>query len=111
MSSGNEVPAPSGDTRTARASLTGKLSGHTFHWLLTAAGLTGPVVATVLRTGPPGVVGNRFLLLCQPCSIPATGTIALSDSELQQLRQGENYVNLGTAANPNGEMRGPLARR
>jgi hypothetical protein len=110
LSPENEVPTPSGDTQRAGATFVADLSGTTLRWRLGASGLTGQVVAAVLRSGSAGVVGDRFVVLCQPCALPASGTEMLSEAKVRQLEHGPTYINLGTVANPHGEVRGQLLR-
>ena len=75
-------------------------------------GLSGPVTGMHIHDGLPGVngpvlidltpfvSGNRMTMLL-------TG-LDLTDSTLAQLLSGQYYINIHTAANPNGEIRGQL---
>ena len=47
--------------------------------------------------------------LCGPCQSPATGTGNLTDAVLDALERGNAYINVHTAANGPGEIRGQVA--
>jgi len=46
--------------------------------------------------------------LCGPCQSPASGTANVSASVLEAMQTGGTYVNVHTAANAPGEIRGQL---
>lgn len=80
------------------------------NYTLTFDGLSGPATAAHLhgpatRTQSAGVMaplGDK-----NPTS-PATGTVTLSEDQAKALQSGKVYVNVHTAANPGGEIRGQL---
>jgi hypothetical protein len=41
---------------------------------------------------------------------PITGTATLTDAQVQALNSGQTYVNIHTAANPAGEIRGQITK-
>ena len=47
--------------------------------------------------------------LCGPCKSPMKGTATLTKALLKDLKNHKLYVNVHTAKNPNGEIRGQLA--
>ncbi len=104
-----EVPKPRG-AASARGRLTGKVQVRgdavTLRWRLTAAGLTGQAVAAHLHRGAPGKAGPVLASLCGPCRSGATGSTALSDAALAAIHAGQAYVNVHTARNQAGEVRG-----
>jgi CHRD domain len=90
-------------------------------WQVYASGLTGPVTAVQIRVGKAGETGPLLLTLCRSCvSTPACescraepfgGVIGhLTAVQVHALRGAAVYVNVQTAANPSGEIRGQLAR-
>lgn len=97
-------------------------------WAIGVQNTTGPVTGVEIRSGGPSVAaaggGSLFLKLCGPCTnvsasaagaagaSPIGGTIKnLTQEQVNTLRRGELYVNVTTAANPSGELRGPITRR
>jgi hypothetical protein len=46
--------------------------------------------------------------LCGPCTSPVSGTATLTQDEINDLEAGQTYVNVHTAKNPNGEIRGQI---
>jgi hypothetical protein len=80
-------------------------------WSLSALSLTGPVTAVEIRTGRRGEVGPVLLTLCQDCGASPAGVAhQLAKGEVHALRASALYVNVATAANPGGEVRGQLTR-
>ncbi len=80
------------------------------HVKMIATGLSGPITAAHIHQGVEGVAGPVLV----PLTIngnTVTGDIALSAlpaSFLQKVDSGLFYINLHTALNPAGEIRGPL---
>ena len=80
--------------------------------------LTGPPVAAHIHYGEPGVAGPVVLPLATGAS-PFSGTLTEADLDpdspityqevLDAIRDGGAYVNVHTADNPSGEIRGQLA--
>ena len=81
---------------------------------ITVTGLTGSVTAAHLH-GPAffGSNGGVLVLLCSPCTsvLPSGFTQTFSNISIPTalLSSTSVYINLHTAANPNGEARGQLA--
>jgi hypothetical protein len=83
------------------------------------SGLSGALTAAHIHTGAVGVNGGVILPLVAGPS-PMTGTLSAANftasgpvtdfvGALGAIRNGTTYVNLHTAANPAGEIRGQLA--
>ncbi len=75
------------------------------------SGLTGPATAAHIHAaaqaggnGPPVV---PFASPASPAS-PITGTATLTDAQVADLHAGKWYVNVHTAANKGGEIRGDI---
>ena len=74
-------------------------------------GLTGPAAAAHIHCGAaPGANAGVAVPLgaANPAS-PITGSAALTDAQLADLQAGKCYINVHTAANKGGEIRGQLA--
>lgn len=73
------------------------------------AGLTGPVTGAHFH-GPaaPGSNAPVVVPFANVDKSPITGSASLTNAQVAQVRSGQWYVNLHTAANPNGEIRGQL---
>jgi hypothetical protein len=93
----------------AKGSFTGTLKGTTLTWKLTFSGLSGPATAAHIHKGKAGVSGPVIVPLCAPCKSGAHGTAKLSASMAKTLTGGGFYVNVHTAKNANGEIRGQVA--
>jgi hypothetical protein len=109
LTASEEIPKQVVKNTKAHGQFAGRLSGNTLTWSLTFAGLTGPATAAHIHLGGMGKAGNVVVPLCTPCKSPAKGTAKLSASLMKDLSKHLLYVNVHTAKNPNGEIRGQLA--
>ena len=106
----SEVPAnASAGTGTADIDYdpaTKKLS-----WKLTYTGLSGPATAAHFH-GPAEAGKNAGVAVAIPnaSSSPAEGSATLTDAQAADLTGGKYYVNIHTAANPGGEIRGQVMK-
>jgi hypothetical protein len=77
---------------------------------LTYQGLTGP--ATAARLQGPAKSGQTAppILSADDVSNPISGNASLTEAQVADLKKGLWYVNITTAANPDGEIRGQLKR-
>lgn len=79
------------------------------------AGLSGTTTAAHVHSGRSGVNGPvicNFNLGGQPASGTMTDFLcSFSPAQITALRQGQLYLNIHTAANPGGEVRGQVQRR
>lgn len=72
------------------------------------AGLTGPATAAHIHAAAaPGGNGPPVVPFANPAS-PITGTATLTDAQVADLHAGKWYVNVHTAANKGGEIRGDI---
>jgi hypothetical protein len=79
-------------------------------YTLTFDGLSGPATAAHLH-GPATAKQNAGVIAPlgdkNPVS-PVSGTATLTDDQAKELQSAKVYVNVHTAANPGGEIRGQL---
>ncbi len=100
-----EVPAPKG-AAGASGLFTATLSGRSLSWQLTFARLTGRALAAHVHLGKPGVAGPVAVPLCGPCVSGAHAKVTITAKVRTALLRGGAYVNVHTARNPGGEIRG-----
>jgi hypothetical protein len=71
-------------------------------------GLTGPAAAAHIH-GPAEPGANATVVVPFPTAAsPITGTATLTDTQVAELQAGKYYVNIHTAANRGGEIRGQI---
>jgi len=80
-------------------------------WKLTYSGLTGPATAAHFH-GPAEAGKNAGVAVAIPAatSSPAEGSAVLTDAQAADLMAGHYYINVHTAANPGGEIRGQVRK-
>ena len=108
LTGANEVPATA-STGTGRVDAILDQQTHVLTWTVTYDGLTGTVKAGHFH-GPAAVGANAPVALAFSGSMesPIKGTATLTDTQAADLLAGKWYVNLHTAANPKGEIRGQV---
>jgi hypothetical protein len=108
LDSAQEVPAPTvaEPLPTGTATLTLNLPERTLTYELTVENLSGAPVAAHIHDGNVGVAGPIAITL-DHAALSGT-TVALTDVQLQRLLAGGLYVNVHTAANASGEIRGQI---
>ena len=110
LSSVQEVPKQVVKDTAAHGLFKATVSGSKLKWRLTFAKLTGAATAAHIHTGAKGKSGNVLIPLCAPCHSGVSGTATLSAAALNDFKKHLLYVNVHTAKNPAGEIRGQLAR-
>jgi Cu/Zn superoxide dismutase len=107
-----ERPKPKGSVRRARGAFTVTItkqgSSAVLVWQLTFNRLTGKAIAAHIHSGVRGKPGPVIVPLCAPCRSGARGRATVNASVLNALQSGRTYVNVHTAKNPAGEIRGQL---
>jgi len=110
LSGASEVPpVAGGGSGTASINVDTATKGVT--WSVTYSGLSGPAAAAHIHCGalPGANAGVSVTLGAGPTAAsPITGTGAVTDAQLADLAAGKCYVNVHTAANKGGEVRGQL---
>jgi hypothetical protein len=80
-------------------------------WKVTYTGLSGPATAAHFH-GPAEAGKNAGVKVPIPnaTASPAEGSATLTDEQAADLMAGKYYVNVHTAANPGGEIRGQVTK-
>ena len=110
LDSKSEVP-PNASAGTGTADIDYDAATKKLSWTLTYSGLTGPATAAHFH-GPaePGKNAGVAVAIPNATTSPAEGSATLSDAQAADLLAGKYYVNVHTAANPGGEIRGQVTR-
>ena len=106
-----EVPKPTAPAKAAgtfSVTLTSAGSGGTLRWTLTFRGLSGKAVAAHIHKGAKGKAGGVVVPLCGPCTAGKRGSATISAAVAAMLKRGQAYVNVHTAKNQEGEVRGQI---
>jgi hypothetical protein len=109
LAPGSEVPKPKAPAKARglfTATVTADGNVRTIRWTLTFSGLSGKAVAAHIHKGKAGVAGAVVLSLCGPCKTGQTGQTKISKDAADALEHGLAYVNVHTAKNAGGEVRG-----
>lgn len=108
LAASNEVPA---NASAGVGALEGSFDKQTkmLNWTVSYSGLTGPVKAGHFH-GPAMAGQNAGVALGFTGSVdsPIKGSATLTDAQAADLLAGKWYVNLHTAANAGGEVRGQV---
>ena len=114
LSAAQEVPKPKGVPAAAKGTFTAGLvrrgAGGTLSWRLNFQGLTGKATASHIHVGARGRAGAVRVALCGPCRTGARGSATVNAKTFNALLAGGTYVNVHTARNPAGEIRGQVAK-
>jgi hypothetical protein len=104
-----EVP-PNGSKGTGMADFTLDPMTKQLTWKVTYMDLTGPAGAAHIH-GPAAPGANAGVVVnLAPNGVanPIEGATVLSDAQIADLLAGKDYVNIHTAANKGGEIRGQI---
>jgi CHRD domain len=110
LSGKSEVPATT-SSGTGTADLDYDAATKKLTWKLTYSGLSGPATAAHFH-GPaePGKNAGVAVAIPNAASSPVEGSATLTDAQAADLLAGKLYVNIHTAANPGGEIRGQVTK-
>jgi CHRD domain-containing protein len=110
MTATEEVPAPAGTSATTGGVATFEVEDDlTLQYEITYTDLTGEPKMAHIHEGAPGVAGDIVIpLVVQPGGIIKNGTAPLTAEQLAKLQSGDYYVNVHTAQNFLGEIRGQI---
>ena len=108
-----EVPKPTGVPTGAVGLFTGKViemdnDKARVTWRLTFSKLSGRAAAAHIHLGRVGKAGGVMVALCGPCRSGQRGAATITHNQLRSIRTGRTYVNVHTAKNAAGEIRGQV---
>lgn len=106
----SEVPANT-SAGTGTADLDYDPASKKLTWKLTYSGLSGPATAAHFH-GPAEAGKNAGVAVAIPnaTASPVQGSATLTDAQAADLVAGKYYINIHTAANPGGEIRGQVTK-
>jgi hypothetical protein len=106
----SETP-PNASAGTGTADIDFDAATKKLTWKLTYSGLSGPATAAHFH-GPAEAGKNAGVAVAIPNAgtSPAEGSATLTDAQAADLVAGKYYVNVHTAANPGGEIRGQVTK-
>ena len=111
LKNNTEVPRAKG-AALAKGSFTGTYvenkTGANLTWKLSFSHLTGKALAAHIHKGRRGQAGPVVVPLCGPCTNGMTGKVHISKAIITALEGNDAYVNVHTAKNPGGEIRGQV---
>jgi hypothetical protein len=111
IAASQEVP-PNDSKGKGTAELSYDTTSKELTWTITFDGLTGPAMAAHFH-GPaePGTnAGVALPIPGQNLTSPVTGKATLTDAQAADLTAGRWYINVHTAANKGGEIRGQVTK-
>ncbi|HEU0246684.1 MAG TPA: CHRD domain-containing protein [Gaiellaceae bacterium] len=108
-----EVPKPKGVPTGATGLFTGKAieldnDRGRLTWRLTFSKLSGRAAAAHIHSGRVGKAGGVMVALCGQCRNGQRGSVTISHAQIRTIRTGRTYVNIHTAKNGAGEIRGQV---
>ena len=112
LSGASEVPPVAGGG-SGSASINVDAATHQLTWRVDYSGLSGPAAAAHIHCGAiaGANAGVAVPLGAAPnLASPIQGSGAMTDAQLADLAAGKCYINIHTAANKGGEVRGQLSR-
>jgi hypothetical protein len=106
----SEVP-PNSSAATGSADVDYDPASKKLRWKLSYSGLSGPATAAHFH-GPAEAGKNAGIAVAIPnaTSSPVEGSATLTDAQAADLTAGKYYINIHTAANPGGEIRGQVTK-
>jgi len=110
LKSASEVP-PNTSGGSGTADVTYDTQTKQLKWKVSYSGLSGPATAAHFH-GPaePGKNAGVMIPIQNIATSPAEGSATLTDAQAADLMGGRLYVNVHTAANPGGELRGQVTK-
>jgi len=108
---GKSAVPPNTSAGTGTADLDYDAPSKKLTWKITYSGLSGPATAAHFH-GPAAAGANAGVAVAIPnaTASPAEGSATLTDAQAADLAAGKYYINVHTAANPGGEIRGQVVK-
>src|ERR1700761_5919442 len=108
---GKSESPPNASAGTGTADIDYDPASKKLTWKLTYSGLSGPATAAHFH-GPAEAGKNAGVAVAIPnaTTSPNEGSATLTDAQAADLMAGKYYVNVHTAANPGGEIRGQVTK-
>ena len=102
---------PNASTASGTADIDYDPASKKLSWKVTSSGLSGPATAAHFH-GPAEAGKNAGVSVAIPHagSSPVEGSATLTDAQAADLQAGKLYINVHTAANPGGEIRGQVTK-
>jgi CHRD domain len=108
LDSASETP-PNDSKGAGNAAVSLDTAAKKISWKITYSGLTGPAtMAHFHGPAPAGQAAGVAVPITPPLASPAHGSAGVTDAQIADLKAGQWYVNVHTAAHPGGEIRGQL---
>jgi CHRD domain len=79
-------------------------------WRLSVANLSGPATSAAIHMAAVGHTAAPAFAMCAPCHTLTHGQLAVTAGQADTLIKGGAYVDVSTAAHPDGEIRGQINR-
>jgi hypothetical protein len=96
---------------TGNATVTYDTASKQVTWRITYSGLSGtPTAAHFHGPAQPGANAGVAVPIPNVATSPIQGSATLTDAQAADLLAGRYYVNIHTAANPPGEIRGQVTK-
>jgi CHRD domain len=109
LTAASTVP-PNASKGTGTADVTYDAASKTLTWTVTFTGLSGDATAAHFH-GPADVGANAGVAVpIKGTANPMAGSATITDAQAAELLAGKWYVNIHTAANKNGEIRGQVLK-
>ena len=111
--SGSKEKVPNHVAATGTADVTLDTATHMASYRVDYRGLTGP--AKIVHFHGPKLPGMRapevIVMRMHPGASPVTGSLHVTDAQIDELKKGQWYANVHTDKYPDGEIRGWLTAK
>jgi hypothetical protein len=104
----SETP-PNTTSGSGSASVDLDTATNTLSWTINYKGLTGPATGAHFHgPAPTGKAAGVAVPITGDLASPIKGSAKVTATQIKDLKAGQLYVNIHTAAHPDGEIRGQL---
>jgi hypothetical protein len=110
LSGAQEVPPVAG-SGTGSAEMTYDTTSKKLTWKVTYSGLTGGATAAHFHGPAEAGKNSGVAVAIAGTASPLEGSATLTDAQAADLTSGKWYVNVHTAANKSGEIRGQVVKK